>query len=239
MTSIYYGIRIPAQRMIWSKGKKMTLSFYMKHSTATNLSISIDYANATNDFGTIAAPNTTNFTSSSKTISPTLTRYSIQLGPVNDNFVNGLQILFSVNGDVSGEWVFEAIQLEEGGLATSYEKEDFDSIYNIVARYYKQSWGFGNFVDGGEAVSNQPVSVSLANVICLGKFDQPMWEVPEITLYDENGTPGTVSQPGIANGLAASATHIGTTGFSQVLRDSALFSPGDAIRGYYIANADI
>ena len=131
------------------------------------------------------------------------------------------------------------VQLEKGSTATSFDYRPYTTELQLAQRYYFQSWGVGSFANGGCAYTGMPVPNNLAATIGAGVFQVTMRATPTVTLYDDTGVSGTVSQPGLANGFASTAGNISSTGFTLVSKVSGTFTGTYNIRGGFTASIEL
>jgi len=66
-----------------------------------------------------------------------------------------------------------------------------------------------------------------------------MRAAPTITLYDSLGASGNVSQPAIANGLAATAGSISIGGFNNITKNSTTFTVGTPVTCQFTASIEL
>jgi len=132
------------------------------------------------------------------------------------------------------------VQLEVGSTATSFDYRSIGTELALCQRYYYQTWGFGTFTNvGGGNVCHVLPSPNNATANGTGTFSVSMRAAPTITLYDSTGASGKVSQPAIANGLAATAGSISIAGFNNITKDSTTFTTGTPVTSQYIASAEL
>lgn len=246
VSTAFFGIRIPNNRVAYLQGKKATMSVYMKSTSAavTSVDYEVSTADGENNFGTIGAPNYTPIpTTGSGTVAltSTLTRIVVPLGLMPANVENGIQILFTVGALESDAWTIEQICFNEGTTAIDFPVrfEQDESTYCLPFRF--KSWYAGLAPTGlgvGGGVAAHPVSVAANNAVCNYRFPWKMAYTPTVILYDDLGAAGTVTQPGFANGLDAVAINITPNGFDQILATNP-FVVGDDIKAGVYAYAPI
>jgi len=227
VTVSIFGIRIPSERMIHAKGKKLTVSIFTGSSAVTSLDCQASYCNTKDVFGTISVPNSTPFLFSSVAVDNSFKQKVISLGTVPDQVTNGLEVYFAFTGLGLGETIdFGKFQINIGNTATEFEKLSYAQQLANCAPFFGQSWGSGDWNPNGQAFANDPVGSSPLNVIGSQSFGAEMYgnRTPVVTLFDQAGTPGCVSEPGYSNGLAAVAINVGTTGFNQVRSSGGIFT---------------
>ena len=132
------------------------------------------------------------------------------------------------------------VQLEAGSVATEFERRPYGTELQLCQRYYYQTWGNGSFSNIGSGYVGQ-VLPSANNNSSYGSSNFPvsMRATPTVTLYDSLGSSGTVSQPAVANGLAAVAGNISVTGFYNVTKSSTTFTVGTPVICQYTAAIEL
>ena len=147
----------------------------------------------------------------------------------------------SVVGTNGATFYITGVQLEQNTSATPFERRLYNQELANCQRYYYQSYGFGTTISPqGNAFVGMPLPAVLTISYSSVTFPTSMRASPTITLYDDTGATGKVSQPGIANGLTATVTAstITTTGFNQI-GASANFGTGSPVRASYIATIEL
>jgi hypothetical protein len=110
----------------------------------------------------------------------------------------------------------------------------------LCQRYYYQTWGFGTFTNvGGGNVCHVLPSPNNASSNGASSFPVFMRAAPTITLYDSLGASGKVSQPAIANGVAATAGGISIGGFNNITKDSTTFTVGTPVTCQFTASIEL
>ena len=133
------------------------------------------------------------------------------------------------------------VQLEVGSQATPFEHRSFGEELALCQRYYYQSWGFGAWASNiGPGYAGQVLPApnnSSSQGTC--SFPVAMRATPTVTTYDSLGASGTVTQPAIANGIAATAGSISVSGFFGVTKDSGTFTVGTPVIGQFKASIEL
>lgn len=183
VTGIGLGQRIDTLNSYDLNGTTATLSVDLANSLLTTVTWTAYYANTADSFGTLASPTRTQIATGTFTVNSTVTRYSTQIAiPATDT--TGIEVVFSVGAQTSGTWSIGNVQLEPGGVATSFERPDFSTVINRCLRYcYQTSYTVG----GGQSYSGQIIYTSQP-------FPTIMRVSPTITAI------GSVSTSGAANG---------------------------------------
>ena len=141
----------------------------------------------------------------------------------------------SVVGTNGATFYITGVQLEVGSSATGFEYVNYQTSLANCQRYYYNSWGGGTFTNFGAGFGTPAQNTT--TIYNYTTFPVQMRSAPTVTVYDQLGTSGAISQPGIANGLTGAANRIGTTGFGTVL-GSGYTANAPAI-GLYVATAEL
>ncbi len=127
----------------------------------------------------------------------------------------------NLGDSISNYFQITGVQLVPGGVATEYDHRRYEKELERVNRQYctskGDSTGAPSNADGGFyglPYSNGTEANGLA------EFPVPMRATPTVVLYDNTGVSGTVTQIGVANGIAATATNINSKGFVRALKSS-------------------
>jgi hypothetical protein len=153
-------------------------------------------------------------------------------GAVNAYNATGATQPFSTN---AATWYVTGVQLEKGSTATSFDYRPYGTEFALCQRYYTQSWGTGAFSAVGSSANGTASNAS--NAVVAATFPVSMRAAPTVTLYDNVGASGKVTQPFIANGLAGTAGGIGTNGFKDI--SGSGYTSGSALFANYIASIEL
>jgi len=132
------------------------------------------------------------------------------------------------------------VQLEKGSTATSFDYRPYGTELSLCQRYYYQTWGFGSFANNGAGYAGQVLpAANNASSYGSASFPVSMRAAPTVTTYDSTGSSGNVSQPAIANGLAATAGNISIGGFYNVTKSSTTFTVGTPVACQFTASIEL
>jgi len=148
----------------------------------------------------------------------------------------------SVVGTNGATFYLTGVQLEVGTQATTFTTAggSYGAELALCQRYYYQTWGFGTFTNvGGGNVCHVLPSPNNASSNGASSFPVFMRAAPTITLYDSLGASGNVSQPAIANGLAATAGSISIGGFNNITKNSTTFTVGTPVTCQFTASIEL
>jgi hypothetical protein len=146
----------------------------------------------------------------------------------------------SVVGTSGATFYITGVQLEAGTTASPFEYRQYGTELALCQRYYFQTWGFGSFANNGAGYVGQ-VLPAANNATSYGSstFSVSMRAAPTVTTYDSTGSSGNVSQPAIANGIAATAGSISISGFTAVTKTTTTFTVGTPVICQYIASIEL
>lgn len=135
VTGIGIGQRIEAANSRHLAGKRATLSVNLSNSLLTSVSWEAFYANSNDTFGTRASPSRTSIASGTFTVSSSYSRFSASFD-VPAGATTGIEIVFTVGAQTSGTWVIGQAQLEEGPVATPFERRSLALEEALCQRYF-------------------------------------------------------------------------------------------------------
>jgi hypothetical protein len=239
VTAIGFGQRIEQKNSFDLANTTVTLSCYISNSLLTTVTWTAYYANTADAFGTLASPTRTQISTGTFTVTSTRTQYSTNIS-IPSAATTGIEIVFTVGAQTSGTWIIDSVQLEKGSTATSFDYRPYTTELQLCQRYYYQTWGSGSFSNNGPGYVGQVLPAS-NNSSSYGSssFPTSMRAAPTITTYDSTGSSGNVSQPGTANGLAATAGNISISGFYNVTKSSSTFTVLVPVSCQYIASIEL
>lgn len=136
MTNIGVGQRIETANSYDLAGDTVTLSVQMANSLLTTVNWTINYANSTDAFGTIASPTKTIISNGSWTVTSTMTTYTATV-TIPAAATTGLEVLFTVGSQVSGTWTIGSAQLEIGSYNTSFDYRPIGTELALCQRYFQ------------------------------------------------------------------------------------------------------
>ena len=175
VTGISIGQRIEALNAYDLAGTTATLSVSLSNSLLTTVTWTASYATTADTFGTVASPTVTQIATGTFTVSSTLSQYSVNIA-VPAAAVTGIQVVFSVGAQTSGTFVVANAQLEQGTVATPFERKIYSQQLVDCQRYYATTYAFGiayNTAGGGADIPFQfPVTMraypTLLNIVTSG-----------------------------------------------------------------------
>jgi hypothetical protein len=133
-TSFTFGQRMEAVGTSDLSGKTATLSVDLANSLRTTVTWTLYYANTADTFGTPASPTRTQIATGTFTVNSTVTRYSTQIS-IPSAATTGLELTFYVNNQTSGTCTIGNAQLEEGTIATPFERRLYGQELALCQRY--------------------------------------------------------------------------------------------------------
>jgi len=193
------------------EGDTVTLSAVLANSLLNTITWAAYYANSTNNFSAV-----TSIASGSFTVTETPTKYSAQIS-LPSGAENGVEIMFYVGAQTSGYWTVTDVQLEQGTVATPYERLSYGLEYLLCCRYC--------YVVN----SNYPIYAGAYQMSGFGAanftyFPTPMLGAPTIIGLTSTGLP------------TVSAGNITPTGFALEWTSSGNYNSGTF---YYQASAEL
>ena len=153
--------KIEAADVAHLKNKQVVLSFRCKSTSLTSLMIGALYANSVDNFG-----GTTTIAGTTITINNTLTQYSFTFN-AGANIGNGLMLSFETAGLGNGQtFELEAVQVEEGSVASAFERTPYTARLIRCQRYYQSNTSgdplfCGHVVNGGTYFHYWPLPVRM------------------------------------------------------------------------------
>jgi len=144
----------------------------------------------------------------------------------------------NVAGTSGATFYITGVQLEKGSTATSFDYRPYGTELLLCQRYYYQSWGSGAFANVGSSFGGIPIPNTLTQALGVAQFPVSMRASPTVVLYDDAGTSSKVSQPGLANNLAAAAGNVTLAGWSAAVA-AVNYTVSYPVRGHYTAAIEL
>lgn len=203
VTAIGFAQRIEALNSADLAGKTATLSVDLANSLLTTVTWTAYYANTTDTFGTLASPTRTQIATGTFTVNSTVTRYSTNIS-IPAAATTGIEIVLTVGAQTSGTWTIGNAQLEEGTVATPFERRSYGQELALAQRYYYQRSSTGvNDIIG-------IVAAYAANGVWGKYFDFPVEgrnNSPTVT----TSATSTIGVSPVGGGVAYAVSSIGTS----------------------------
>ena len=238
---VRFGQKIEAANCVDLNGKTITIQCVLLQDTgaALNANISVYKAGSVDSWSAPTLVGTsTNFSVAGNGLTKTNANYTLTLGAADAT--NGLMVLVDYTGVgavTAKSFYIGELQLEIGSVATPFEQRPYGMELALCQRYYCKSNtnGAGN----GNTFFGMPIPVNAFLVLGLGKFPVTMRIVPSVTGFDDGGTVGKFSQPGLADNLAyTNITGLGLDGFS-IITATVAATIGSPVRMAYTASAEL
>jgi hypothetical protein len=156
----------------------------------------------------------------------------------NNSGVTGQVNLIGTN---EATWQITGVQLEKGTQATSFEYRQIQQELALCQRYYYTSGDSANPTNGRGGYNGYPYT-NTTEAYGSAKFAVTMRAAPAVTMFDNSGTSGTVTQVGQANGIAATAHSINVQGFYGINKTSGSWASQSSthpIVGGFTASAEL
>jgi hypothetical protein len=135
VTAIGFGQRIEASNIYDLQGTTVTLGVDLANSLLTTVTWTAYYPTNSDSYGTFASPTRTQIATGTFTVNSTLTRYNAQIA-LPANATNGVEILFTVGAQTSGQWDISNVQIEPGTTATPFERRPLSVESGLCYRYF-------------------------------------------------------------------------------------------------------
>ena len=193
--TIGFGQRIRGVDSYDLAGQTISFSVLLANSLLNVVTWTAYYASSTDAFGTLASPTKTQIATGTFAVSSSLALYSTQIA-IQSAATNGIEIVLSVAGQVSGTWTIGGLQVELGSVVTPIERLPFGTE---LLRCFVFCWksydldvapGTANTNSTAIQVINGPAANSYLGVYI--PFPVPMWTAPTITNYSPNS--GTINK---------------------------------------------
>jgi len=219
VTAVGVGQRIESLNSYDLSGKTCTLSVSIANSLLTTVTWTAYYANTNDTFGTIGTATKTQIATGTFTVNSTLTRYTTNIS-VPSAATTGIEILFTVGAQTSGTWQIDDVQLEEGSIATPFERQPYTQQLQNCQRYYEKS--YEQSVGPGTSASAAPylgstngASVNTGYFNITAPFAVVKFSRPTVTNYSPaTGSSGVVRNwTSNVDFTASGATQASSTGF--------------------------
>jgi hypothetical protein len=148
VSTINFAQRIEATNIADLAGSIVTVSATLSNTLLTTVSWVAYYAGSTDNFTSPVS-----IASGAFTVTPGAIRYSTQIA-LPANAVNGIEIIFYVGAQTSGNWSIGEVQLEAGSVATPFERIPIGMELALCQRYYLSALGiYVSALQGGSAVT--------------------------------------------------------------------------------------
>jgi hypothetical protein len=135
ITGIGLGQRIES----WScQGLNMVpcrLSFSTSNTSLAAVNWQVFYPNFVDGFGTLVAPTKTLLASGTVTVNSTYQRFDVAIPPAVGP-TGGIEVVFSVGAQTSGEWRIGQVQFEPGDRSTPFEQRPISLETTLCQRFY-------------------------------------------------------------------------------------------------------
>jgi hypothetical protein len=203
-TLVTFGQKIESVNCADLASKTVTVSVVLSASVAQTFTWAIFYANATDNFATSTqiSTGTWSVTTSAATYTATISLPS--------QAANGLQFQVypnSAGAFTSGTFDITGLQLEQGSVATPFERRQYGQEVSLCQRYYCKTFSLGtapgNNITSTGALKGASRNGSTTEPSANWKFPVSMRTEPTVTLYNTgSGTAGQWSQDGGATSSA-------------------------------------
>ena len=173
VTAIAFGQRYEATNVYDLASTTATFSVRLANSLLTTVTWTAYYPASTDTWSSRTSIATGTFT-----VSSTPAKYSVQIS-LPSNVTTGLEIELTVGAQTSGTWTITEFQLENGSVATPFERRPIGLELALCQRYY---WVLGHYM-AIQFYSNG----SGSNAYMYGNFPVLMRATPTMTTSFSNG----------------------------------------------------
>lgn len=178
-TELFLYQRIESYHIANLAGSTVTVSFSTANSLRTTLNWSLTYPVSNDDYSS----GWTTFASGTRTISSTMTRYSITAA-LPSQCTRGVQLMLSIPNQTSGLWDVCNIQLEPGPLATPFEIRPMQIETLLCQRYFQYlPLSLAGVATGPNQIIETPI-----------QYPVPMRILPTVGSLEVDSRPGTTPQ---------------------------------------------
>lgn len=159
--------------------------------------------------------------------------FTLQLGQVSAD------ALFVGIATTCTSLYIDAVQMEEGSVATPFEQRPIGLELSLCQRYYENTYSNGVGVGSASVLGAKFSQVGVANAAQGFTFIEPKRIPPTVTIYSPSGTLNCVWTNTDTNGGNVSAYNIGTKGVRYLNNTSANWTAPSYITFHYIADAEL
>ena len=190
VSGISFGQRYEATNVYDLASTTATFSVKLANSLLTTVTWTVYYPTSTDTWS-----GRTSIATGTFTVSSTPATYSTQIS-LPSNVTTGLEIELTVGAQVSGTWTIAEWQLENGIVATPFERRPIGFELALCQRCYQKSYVQssvpGSTYTGGAASCIYGTGVASQ---CLGSVFYPviMRSSPSIVIYDAAGSANKIS----------------------------------------------
>jgi hypothetical protein len=174
VTAIGFGHRIEQLNSADLASTTATLSVDLANSLLTTVTWTAYYATTADTFGTLASPTRTQIATGTFTVTSTVTRYSTNIS-VPAAATTGIEIVFTVGAQTSGNWTIGNVQLEPGTIATPFERRSYGVELALCQRYFAAGTSMPAFNNAGSGFGGNDYPTNATS------FSTTMRIVPTVT----------------------------------------------------------
>jgi hypothetical protein len=189
----YFNQKIESVNCYDLAGQSVTISFWLKQTTGAGagaVSLNLQYANSVDNWSAATGiGSSTSFTTTSSWAYYTATYTNLPT-----NVKNGLMVQIVGNTSGSTAFLVTGVQLEQGSVATPFERRLYGQELALCQRYYEQSYDYGTVAGTATYSSATLASTGNPNILMLGTYKVTKRTAPTVAVYSPyNGASGNMS----------------------------------------------
>lgn len=214
-------------------GKTVTVSFTASSNSITSMNWGIGYANAVDNFSAATASGNGSFTINS---TPTRYQFTTTLPSQASNGVF-LNVVGGLTMAAGNTLVITNVQLEEGSVATPFERRFWAQELELCKRYYRKSYDINTAPGSLTSVGSSSTVANAGGGFRISvPFAPEMRATPSLLAYDPvSGAIGNYRDDASNTSRALNVPVLSSSGVT--LYESTVASASSAVRVHYTANS--
>lgn len=244
VTGIGFGTRLPSYNTFDLAGGEAVILVDTSSSLLTSMDYAIYYANSENTFGSLASPTRTLIQSGSITIASTTARYGIPV-TLPAGATTGLEIVFSVGAQVSGNWFIGSVGFRSGTSIVGYDPRPKELELMLCKAFREKSFqqGTATAQNVGTNSGELQYTAQLAGAnfnYGFTKFSTTKFNTPSLTFYNPAAANAQARDIiAAADCSALTAANISDGGFRVRATGAAGTAVGNVLGVHWLAESYI